>query len=42
MKIFRETCKKNNIEYEINKVFSYLHEFEDKNANNQISLFEGL
>ena len=42
MKIFREICKENNIEYNVNKVFSYLHEFEDKNANRQISLFEGL
>lgn len=42
MILFKETCKKNNIEYNVNKVFSYLHEFEDKSANKQISLFEGI
>ncbi len=42
MILFKEICKKNNIEYNVNKVFGYLHEFEDKNANKQISLFEGL
>jgi len=42
MILFKEICKKNNIEYNVNKVFSYLHEFEDKSANKQISLFEGI
>ncbi len=42
MILFKEICKKNNIEYNVNKVFGYLHEFEDKSANKQISLFEGL
>ncbi len=42
MILFKEICKKNNIEYNVNNVFGYLHEFEDKSANKQISLFEGL
>ncbi len=42
MILFKEICKKNNIEYNVNKVFGYLHEFEDKSANKQISLFEGI
>ena len=40
MKMFTKICIENNIEYNVNKVFSYLHEFEEKNANKQISLFE--
>lgn len=40
MMLFNNMCKKNNIEYRVDKVFAYLHEFEDKNANKQISLFD--
>lgn len=40
MMLFNDICKKNNIEYKVDKVFEYLHEFEDKNANKQISLFD--
>ena len=42
MKLFEDICLKNNIEYKVNKVFQYLNEFEDKEANRQISLFEGM
>lgn len=40
MNLFRDICIKNNIEYNVNKVFSYLHEFEDKEASKQICLFD--
>lgn len=30
MKIFKETCQKNNIVYEVDKCFEYLHEFPEK------------
>lgn len=40
MKIFRETCAENGIEPDINKNFAYLHEFEDKLAGKQMSLFD--
>lgn len=40
MKIFRETCAENGIEPDVNKNFSYLHEFEDKLAGKQMSLFD--
>ncbi len=42
MRIFKDKCKENNIEYNINKVFSYLHEFETKDIGHQISLFDSL
>ncbi len=42
MTLFNDICKKNNIEYRVDKVFAYLHEFEDKNENKQISLFDNL
>ena len=40
MKIFRETCAENGIEPDVNKNFAYLHEFEDKLAGKQMSLFD--
>ena len=40
MKIFRETCAENGIEPNVNKNFAYLHEFEDKLAGKQMSLFD--
>lgn len=40
MKIFRETCEKNNIIYGVDKVFNYLKTFEDKNPVKQLSLFD--
>lgn len=42
MVLFKDICIKNNIEYRVDKVFSYLHEFEDKSDNKQISLFDNL
>ncbi len=40
MKIVREECKKHNILCDSSKVFEYLHEFEDKQAGQQLSLFD--
>lgn len=40
MKIFYDFCKENNIESDVNKNFAYLHEFEDKQAGRQMSLFD--
>lgn len=37
MKIFKETCEKENILYKINDVFEYLQKFEEKDG--QLSLF---
>lgn len=42
MRIFKDKCKENNIEYNINKIFNYLHEFETKDTEHQISLFDSL
>lgn len=39
MKIMLRTCEKHNILTGADKVFSYLNTFEDKNTNEQISLF---
>ena len=39
MKIFYETCRKHNIMYNPDDIFSYLHAFVDKNEENQLSFF---
>jgi len=39
MKILYETCKENNIVCNNDQIFAYLHEFEDKQAATQLSLF---
>lgn len=39
MKILYSECKKHNILEGVDNVFSYLNSYEDKNANDQISLF---
>ncbi len=39
MSILSFVCKKHNILVGMDKVFSYLNEYEDKNINEQISLF---
>ena len=39
MRIFRDTCKAHGIEYNHEKIFSYLNTFEDKQAGEQMSLF---
>lgn len=36
---FVKVCKENNIEYDYNKIFNYLSEFESKEISEQISLF---
>lgn len=40
MRIFYSVCKTHGIESDINKNFAYLHEFEDKFAGEQMSLFD--
>ncbi len=40
MAMFHAFCKENNIESDVNRNFAYLHEFEDKLAGKQMSLFE--
>lgn len=39
MRIMYSECKKNNILVGADKVFSYLNLYEDKNINEQLSLF---
>ncbi|WMJ75938.1 MULTISPECIES: SPL family radical SAM protein [unclassified Sedimentibacter] len=39
MSILHSVCKKNNIMVGMDKIFSYLGEYEDKRVNEQISLF---
>ncbi len=40
MGIFRDVCRKNGILCDNKQIFDYLHTFEDKAGNDQISLFE--
>lgn len=40
MRIFRKTCRENNIVCNIDEIFSYLYEFEEKGRPQQLSLFE--
>lgn len=39
MRLFHETCKKHRIESDIDKIFSYLHEFPENKGYEQLSLF---
>jgi len=39
MRIFHETCEQHNIVHNNDEIFAYLHEFEDKQAGQQLSLF---
>lgn len=39
MRMLYAVCKKHGIEADVNKNFAYLHEFEDKMAGEQMSLF---
>lgn len=39
MKIFYQTCKEHNIMYNTDRIFDYLHTFEDKTENDQLTLF---
>ena len=40
MALIRSECEKNGIEWRTGKVFEYLSEFEDKEAGQQLSLFD--
>lgn len=40
MNILKETCKENGLIYDINKLFEYMHTYEDKQAGKQMSLFD--
>ena len=37
-KLIRETCRRTGMESNTDKLFSYLHEFEDKEAGQQLTL----
>jgi len=39
MKIFRNVCKENGIMYNTEEIFDYLHAFEEKCENEQLTLF---
>lgn len=40
MGIFRQTCRENGIMYHVQQIFDYLREYEDKEAGQQMSLFD--
>ena len=39
MALFRQICHENGIMYDVDKVFEYLHTFEDKSEPDQLTLF---
>ena len=39
MKIFRNVCRENGIMYNTDEIFEYLHTFEEKCENEQLTLF---
>jgi DNA repair photolyase len=39
MNLFYETCKDYGIVHDVNELFAYMHEFEDKTETGQLSLF---
>ena len=42
MHLFHKTCEKAGMMHDVNAIFRYLHEFEEKETQNQLSLFDGL
>jgi len=38
--IVHKTCEKHGIMHDVNEIFTYLHQFEEKNSFEQISLFD--
>ena len=40
MNLFHKKCEANGIEHNIDKIFKYLHQFEDKQASQQLSLWD--
>ena len=40
MKLVRQECEKNGIEWRSEALFEYMHRFEDKQAGEQLSLFD--
>lgn len=42
MQLFHEPCEKSGIMHNVNQIFNYLHEFEEKDAFHQTSFFEGI
>lgn len=40
MRLFHETCEKNNIVHDNDRIFSYLRTFEEKKRDVQLSMFE--
>jgi DNA repair photolyase len=39
MEMFRRICNKNNIVYDVDELFAYMHIFEEKNRERQLELF---
>lgn len=40
MSVFYQICRENGLESNMDKIFSYLHKFEEKNTVSQMSLFD--
>lgn len=40
MQLFHETCEKAGMLHDIRQIFSYLHQFEEKETHTQLSLFD--
>lgn len=40
MQLFHETCEKAGMMHDVKQIFSYLHEFEEKEEHTQLSLFD--
>lgn len=40
MSVFYQICRENGLESNMDKIFSYLHKFEEKNTASQMSLFD--
>ena len=40
MSVFYEICRRNNLESSVDRIFSYLHKFEEKHSARQMNLFD--
>lgn len=40
MRLFHRKCEENGIVHDNRKIFNYLHFFEEKNANRQLSIWD--
>ena len=41
MKLVCQECEKNGIAWQAEALFEYMHRFEDKQAGEQLTLFDG-